>query len=700
MKSLDLEAAIGSQISQATGSHHSEINKARADLFNRYMGEPYGNERRNRSTVVATEVSDVIEWVLPELMEVFTSGDKVASFEPQGPEDEEAADQETDSVNYVFYRQNDGFMAMYNFLKDGLVQRNGYIKRWWESKERAWTESYEDLTPEEFMAQHAKYDEMAAAGEVEIKSVDVEETEDGISAEIQLYTEEKKLKVMALPPEEVLIKSQWNQVSLDDCPFVAHRRTVTVSDLVEMGYDRKQVESLPSSHGDDDMSEEHVDRFTTKGAVETSDEQEADASMREVLVHECYMLVDYNDDGVAERRKVTVAGTSNNILKWADGTEDNEEVYGVPISAWTPIPIPHKHVGRSYAELVTDLQRVNTTLLRQMLDNIYAANNATREIARDGIDGENTIKDLLVDMPGKVIRTKAPGHYIEHRPPDVVSQSLAAMEFTATVRENRTGVNRHNQGMDADSLNKTATGARLQMTQGMKKLMLVARVAAETGIRHLFRGIHSDLRNGAGKALKLRLRGQYVDVDPRQWRDRSDMTVSVGIGTGNREERMGYLTAIIAEQKEHLLAGSNLATPAQLFNSYERFIEGAGFKNAEEFFVNPLTAQPEAPEQPEADPMDAVAQIEFGKAQIKEQGATQRKAMDLEAKQREQMLDAQQGQARLAYDYQNMSLTDDRERDKAIVDAAVRLSEKQGDADSAFELEALKALMAPPAGLN
>jgi len=699
MKKLELQSAIGRQINQATGSHYSEISNTRANLFERYMGEPYGNERANYSSVVSTDVYDVVEWMLPEIMEIFTSGDKVAEFEPNGPEDEPVAEQETDAVNYVFYRQNDGFMAMYEFIKDGLIYKNGYMKRWWETKEETWTDAYKGLDPEELASLQEKYAGELADGTT-FERFDIEEGEDGIDVEIKMSSKSEWLRVAALPPEEVLVSPQWEQINLDQCPFVAHRRTMTISDLVEMGYDRKQVERLPVTD-DDYENEERVDRFSTKGDVESTEQEDADSTMRKVLVHECYILVDYNDDGIAERRKVTVGGSSNEILKWADGGEDNEEVHSVPISAWCPIPIPHKHYGRSVAETVTDVQRIKTTLVRQMLDNVYGANNATREIARDGIDGENTIKDLLVDRPNKIVRTKLIGNYQEHHPPEIVTQSLSAIEYIDTVRENRTGVNRHNQGLSADSLNKTAAGMEMQLNQGQKKLMLIARVAAETGVRHLFRGIHADLRHGAGAKLKLRLRGEYIDVDPRQWRDRSDMTVNVGIGTGDRNQKAQSLAAIIAEQKENLMQGSPLASPQNLFAAYSRFVENAGFKNPEEFFVDPATIPPAPPEPEGPDPsLAAMERIEMGKANIKVQGDLQRETMRLQAQQAKDAQASAEAANRLNFDIEKMTLEDDRARDQAILEAATKLAVAAQNGEVSLEMETLKGLMAPPPGYN
>lgn len=675
MKPSELSAAIGRQIRQATGAVGDEISAARADLFERYMGEPYGDEKENHSSVVSTDIADTIEWIMPELMEIFTAGDRVVEFNPEGPEDEAAAEQETDTVNYVFYRQNDGWLALYSFIKDGLIQKTGYLKRYWEEREKVTTEEYDGLNDLEL----AQLMDGWARDEIDVEFLrhEEEEGEFGVLHSIgaRLTREEKRLCVVPVPVEELIVSPRWNSVFLDDCPFVAHRRSMTVSDLVEMGYDKKQVEALPDAD-DDELSDEKVERFSTPKSSEYDDNEPVDSTMREVLVHECYLRVDYDGDGRAELRKVMVGGTGYEVLRM-NGKEDNEEVECVPFSAWTPIIIPHKHYGRSIAELITDLQRIKTVLMRQSLDNVYHTNNPTREIAEPGL-GENTLTDLLVDRPGKIIRTRQPGMYFEHAPTPFLAQGLQAIEYVDTLRENRTGVTRYNQGLDADSLNKTATGVRSLMTQSQKKIALIARICAETGLKHLFLGIHGDLRRNSAKAMTIKLRNEYVEVDPRSWKNRSDMTISVGLGTGDRESRMAYLTQIIMEQKEHLLTGSPMVTYANLYNTYEKFIEGAGFKNPQMFFTHPDDAQ-QQPQQPsQADPMEGVVQAEMMKAQMDAQSAAQKLALDAE----------------------KAKMEDDRERDRMNMEFALRIAEMNAKNQTQIQLGQIKADAQAAAALN
>lgn len=692
MKPTDLRAALARSIRQATGSFSTDISNARSDSFERYMGEPYGDEVKDRSSVVSTDVSDTVEWIMPSLMKIFTSGDKVATFEPQSAGDEQAADQETDAVNYVFYRQNEGWLALYSFIKDGLIMKNGYIKRYWEERDVVRTEEYSGLTTEAMNNMVMDWNEQGWEYEVLREEIG----EDGLySVECKLSRTDKKLVVVPVPPEEMLVSSRWHSVMLDDCPFVAHRRTMVVGDLVEMGYDRKQAESLTGPDDGDEL-EEKFDRFSVTDATEEEDYEEMDPSTREVLVHECYFRADLNGDGIPELNKATVGGTGYEILKWKEkdkgrlpGFEglDVEEVEVVPFSAWTPVIVPHRHYGRSIAELIEDLQRIKTVLFRQMLDNIYLANNPTREIVEAGI-GESTIADLLNDRPGKIVRTKAPGMYVEHAPKPFMQQMMPAIEYVDGVRETRTGVSRYNQGLDAESLNKTATGIARIMSAGEEKIALIARICAETGLKHLFRGIHGDLRRHGGRQMTMRLRDNWVEIDPQSWRERADMTISVGLGNADRQDRMQYLSLIIQEQKEHLLQGSPMVTMDNLFNSYEKFVEGAGFKSVEAYFTNPEGQQVQQGGGGQGG-AEALMAIEQMKSEQRMAEAHMKAQADVQKVQDQEQMDMVRAR-----------MEDDRERDKTNMEFALRIAEMNAKNQTAITLEAIRSDAKAAASMN
>ncbi len=670
LNTRELQAIVARQIQNSSSS--TDISAERSDLFDRYMAQPYGDEVENRSSVVSTDISDTVEWIMPELMEIFTSGDKVVSFEPIGPDDEDKAEQETDVVNYVVMQKNDGFLLLYSFFKDALIQKVGYAKRWWDARETTVVEEYEGLSPDQMVQMHLEWEQEGA--EVEYLShseeMDPETGQVVVNCKARITEKEEQERVSPVPPEELIVASRWNSIFLDKCPFVAHRQMITVSDLIEQGYDRAQVENIGKAT-DEQFGEERISRFDQIGSTETSEDEPADASMTEVLFHECYIRVDHDGDGIAELRKVAVAGSGHEILRM-DGKDSNEEVASIPFSALTPVIVPHRHFGRSVAELVQDIQRIKTMLMRNTLDNFYANNNPTREIAEDGI-GENTIEDLLVDRPGKIVRTGLPGHYVEHVPPQFAAQSLAVIEYVDTVRENRTGVSRLSQGLDANTINKTAKGQAQLMSAAQKKIALIARIFAETGVKDLFRGVHDDLRRNATKALTVRLRGEWVDVDPRHWRNRADLSTNVALGVGNAEQQLQKLMIIADKQEQNLLAGSPLVTPANLHHTYTKLVGASGFKNEDAFFTDPTTVEPKPP-QPDPEMVKVQGQLELQKMKMQGEAALRQQdaELDREGRQDELALQREKMMAEMQLEREKMGMQMALERWKAEQEIAIK----------------------------
>lgn len=633
-----LRSLVAAQLDNATGQFNGDISEHRGDLMDRYMAEPYGDEVEGRSKIVMSDVADTIEWIMPELMDIFTAGDDVVEYEPQGQEDEQAAKQETAVANWVM-RKNDQFLLLYTWFKDALLQKNGVVKSFWDERTVEEIEEYEDLTPDELLVILAQLAE--GADEIEILEQSWENTPEdgamfsegeGLEVKIRVKRELKEYKVVNIPPEEFLIHPKWNSIFLDGCPFVAHKATKTVSELIEMGFDRKQVESLPDD--DEYAEEEEIERFNSPNNTEYGEGEETDPSMREVTLNECYVYLDRNEDGVAELLQVFMGGGHNEVMKWADGGLAIQEVDQQPFDAITPVLMSHKFFGRSVAELVEDLQRVRTVLIRQMLDNIYLSNNPRPHINMNEAN-ETTIKDVLNVQPGFPIRAKTSTAVTY--PSMMQAQSaefLQAVEYVDHLRENRTGVTKYNQGLDANSLNKTATGIRSIMSASQKKILLIARIFAETGVSCMMRRMHRNLRKGPLKKIAGKIRNQWIEVNPRLWKERTDMTVSVGLGTGDKDQILMRLNALLERQIQALEVG--LASREQILHTLHKMVETSGFKAPELFF-----ALGDPPQQGDGGAA-ALLQIEGMKIQQRQSEAEMKTQADMLKAQRELELKAAQ----------------------------------------------------------
>lgn len=625
MSDGELQTILEDEITSAVGYLGGDLSEQRSDAMERYYGEPYGDEAEGRSSVVLTEVRDTVEGIMPSLVKVFLSNDRIVTFEPVGPEDEQAAEQETDVVNYVLLQQNkNAFGEIHDWMKDALLQKNGVIKYWWEDSEKVEQETYSGLTEDEYI-------EIVSDDDVEVlehsTETKVEQTEMGevavVTHDLRINRESYDGRVCyaAVPPEEFLISRR--AVSIEEAPFVGHRVKRTISELIEQGYDRDQVESL-TSDDDREFNEEVVTRFQNDDEYPYRNDTK-DKSMQEVWVTECYIKVDYDGDGIAEMRKVVVAGDGKYQILNKDGKPDNEpfDGYCAPFASLSPVRVPHKFFGLSIADLVLDIQRIKTVLMRQVLDNQYLTNNPRKRV----VEGQVNLDDLLTSRPGGIVRVKTLDAIADEVVPAIAQTAMPVMEYLDGIKENRTGWTKYNQGLDSESLNKTATGVTKIMNAAAERIELIARIFAETGFRHLFLGVHELLRKHQIKPLSVKLRNGWVPVSPQGWRERTDMTVTVGTGAGNADQRKADAMMVLNTQER--LAAFGLVDPIHVYNSFEKLIEATGWKSADLYMKNPgqVGSQPQEqqpnPEmmklQMDAQNKQAEQALEMQKFQIQQQ---------------------------------------------------------------------------------
>lgn len=654
---------LKSQISNAISGYNSTLESDQSDALDYYHGKKYGNEQEGRSQIVTREVLETVEWMMPSLLRVFTSN-RYVQFDPVGPEDEEQCEQETDYVNHVITKDNNAFLIFHDWFKDALLLKNAYVKIWREKVSKVETETYTDLTDEQMglllnedNVEPIEHDERQVILGMDDQGPVIATLHD---VKIRRTVQKGIDRVMAVPNEEILVGNDARSVCLDDANFVAHRQEKTVSSLLEMGFDPDIIKSIPRGE-DYNNGELENSRFTYSN--ERDDDDEIDESMRLVTVYECYIRMDYDGDGIAELRKIVMAG--NKIL-------ENEEAPFIPIEALSSLPMPHKHIGLSQADIVMDLQLIKSTLWRQILDNLYLTNNPEKEV----VDGQVNIADLLESVPGGIKRVKAPGSIREIVVPFTAGASIPVLEMLDGMKEGRTGVSRHTMGLDADTLAQATKGAFMgALEQANQRIETVARVFAETGVKGLFRKLHAQIIMHQDKPRVVKMRGKYVTVNPSEWRERTDMTVMVGLGTGNKGELVQKLMMIAEKQEQHLLNGSPMVSLKNLYNTYARIIDASDLKDVEPFFTNPdqIQQQPkEAPPDPNMMALQMQKEIEQGKLQLQ-----------LETKQ-----------AELRQDEQEMLMSHQKEAAKLRQDAqleAMKIAAKERENQANIEFEREKA---------
>ena len=686
MQEFDLQAIIENEIDNAIGYINTETVEERRDALMAYNREPYGNEVEGRSTIVTGEVAEAVDGALPQLLRVFTQSDDVVRFEPKAPGDEEKAKQATEYCNWVLMNDNPGFEVFQTWFKDALLQKAGVIKVWWNDETSVDKEKYENLSEEELTLLLADGQmEVVKQRQTQIGEVPVPPTPEqmmlaqqtGVPPEMTMQpvfsynvtvkkiNKKGSVKVENVPPEEFLISKKARRIA--DAPFVAHRRLTTRSELISMGFKADEIDELPA-YDDLTFTPERVARFPNG---EQPDDPSLDTSMDEIETFECYIRTDYDEDGIAELRRVFYAGGT--IL-------ENEEADFIPFCSICPIPMPHKFFGHSLADRVVDIQKIKTTITRQMLDNLYLSNNARMAV----VDGQVNLDDMLTVTPGGIVRVKNNAAITPLTVPLVAGQAFPMLAYMDEIQQKRTGVTQASQGLDPNILqNTTATAVAMVQNAGAAKVELIARIFAETGVKDLFKSILHLVCKYQDKERIVRMRGKFVAIDPREWSNEYDLTVNVGLGTGNREQQMAMVAAILQKQEQimsQMGIANPLVSPSQYRNTLGRFIESAGFKDTSEFFreITPeMEQQLLQPQQQQPDPATA-ALMQQAQAQMQ---ITQAKAQaDIQLNQAKAQADIQLQREKAAADIQLA-------REKAAAQMELKSAEFQAEAQlKAFEV--------------
>ena len=645
-----LRSILQGQINNAIGYLGGLLSDQREKSLEYYQGDKLGNEMAGRSQVVSTDVADTIESLLPNLLRVFTSSDKVVRCEPVKAEDEPLADQATAYLNHIFYKENDGFTLLYNFFKDALIEKNGVLKVFYDETEEVEHETYKNLTDEEYKV-------LIDSPEVEILEDEVkedvqadkaiDELEDQMAAQgmdmdiptpklhdckIKRTAKKGKIKVESIPPEEFLIDKA--AVRLEDADYVAHRVQLTRTQLIEMGYSKEEVYNLPTSDSTI-LNTEKLARF--RNIEDYPYDTSNDPSTQRIQIYENYIRYDADGDGVAELRKVVSVGSS------AYQILENMPCDQIPFVSVTPIPMPHRFYGRSVAELVEDIQLMKSTVMRQLLDNMYLTNNNRVAI----MDGMVNMDDLLTTRPGGVVRTKQPPNQVMQpiQAQPISQQAFPLLEYLDQVREVRTGVTKYNQGLDSESLNKTATGISAIMNQTQMRSELIARIFAETGVKDLFRKMFALSVKYQDKEKIIQINNEYIPVLPTEWKDRFNVSITVGLGTGTKEQQVVMLNNILQKQLQAFeLQGRRdypMVTMKNIYNTLSKIIENAGLQTVGSYFIDPIKGQKlmSPPPPPEITPIEKIEMARIDAENKRKIADIELRYKELEQKHQDTLLD-------------------------------------------------------------
>jgi len=631
----ELLSRIQGEITDALG-YSDVISEQRAKSMDYYYGLPFGNEVDGRSQYVDSSVMDTIEWIKPSLMRVFASGEEMVKFNPIGPEDVHAAEQATDYVNYIFTRDNPGWEILYTWFTDALLQKNGIVKCWWDETEEWNREEYNNLEELEFTV-------LLEDDDVEVLEHTAYEENGGTYHDVVISRRAGKgrVRIENVTPDEFLIARESK--SIEDSNFVCQRVLKTVSELREMGYDF-DVDELGS--GDDmiEYSSERLSRFAYDDSAryEGFGDSNPEEALRTFWLHESFIRTDYDGDGIAELRKVCSVG---------DKVLANEPIDRIPFVSITPVKIPHKFFGLSIADLVLDIQLIKSTLMRNLMDNMYSQNFGRYAV----LEGQANLDDLLTQRPGGVVRVKSPNAIMPLATPQLEQSSFEMLGYLDQLRESRSGVNKYSQGLNDNALTShtTATAVNATMTAAQSRIELIARQFAETGVKELMKNIYELVLKNQDKERVVMLRNRWIPVRPDMWREEYDCSVSVGIGNGNRDQQLMHLTTMLSFAGDAMRGGLKIVNEKNMYNMGAALVKNMGFQNVDDFLTNPDTVpdQPDPKEQLEQAEMQLKhkeLEIKAADVQVKMQKMQQEAAkdsVDTQLKVAELNLEAQQGRA-------------------------------------------------------
>ena len=667
MPEEELQGIVGKEIDDAIDFIDNWISPQRATATQYYRGEPFGNEEDGRSQVVSMDVRDTVQALMPSLMRIFHGSDQSVEYVPQGPEDVAAAKQATDYANYIINRDNNGFLEMHAAFMDALVRKVGILKVYWDDQTKFETIPYSGL------------DDMALAALMSDPKVDVEISasrpmgepmQDPITGEEMpapmmhdvraVYTHpDGRVKIEAVPPEEFLISRESK--SVDQADYVAHRRIVTVSELVAMGYDYDEVAELGASYDDMDTN---VERYTRNKALTNEMNERHDPAMKKVLYVENYIRVDYDGDGLAELRKVCTAGDGNKILM-------NEPCDMAPFATLCPDPEPHDFFGMSVADTVMDVQRIKSSIMRNTLDSLSMSIHPRVAV----VEGMVNIDDAMSTEVGSIIRQRAAGQIQPLSMPFVGQASFPVLKYMDEVKEARTGISKASKGLDANALqSSTATAVAATVSAAQQQVEMIARIFAETGIKRMYELVLHLVTTHQDRERMIKLTNEFVPIDPRAWNTNMDVSVNVALGRGSDTERMVMLRQIAEMQKDAMqtMGPINPLTDMQkLSNTLKSMTEIAGFKDTSQFWSDPAQFQPPPqPKKPDINEQLIQVQIQQIQADI------QKKAAELQMK-REQF-----------------QLEDDRKRDELEADLFVKAEEMKAKYGTQLNVEQIRSDLA------
>lgn len=689
----DIRALVRMNYADAADAIDSHQAPQRQRAQDYYDGRIHDRQERcekpedlsGRSTVVAREVADIVHQMLPGLIRIFTSGERVVEFVPTGPEDEAMAEQMTDYVGYCINADgNSWFATLHDAVHDALLKKTGIVKWWWDEAVRVEALDYTGLDP----LTEARLLADPAISVLERRETLILPEEPGmppavaIDLQVRRTTRRGVLRLMAVPPEEFVIARDARDI--EGASYCAHRSLERISDLVARGAgDVETLARYATAEADFALNDEATQRDPARALP--FDQSSIDRSAWRVRHVEHFIRCDADGDGIAELHRICTVGDDCDLVL------SDTVVPEVPMALGSPVRQPHRVIGSSIADQTLDLQDLKTGILRSVMDSLAEALDPKMAV----VEGQVNLDDVTNNERGAIIRMKTPGAVQMLNLPFVGAEAMGVLAYVDEVKAQRTGITRASRGLDPEAL-QSATKVAVQNTieASQERVEMIARTLAETLVRQVFRGVLRMLVRHQDRPRMVRLRGQWVAIDPRVWDAEMDVSVNVALGRGPDSQRMGFLMMVLQQQQQILTTigpDNPLVTIRQFRATLAEIVRLGGYKDANRFFLDPGAADDMAFRQkaqqargqgaaPDPGAALAQAQIQNGRMEAEARIATSR--LDAQVKLEAQRLEAWKAERE-----------DDRERDRAEAEILLRAYEMQMKHGQPVDLAAILALL-------
>ena len=574
----DVLNIVGSELSDAD-NYQSGTGTDAETALDFYLGSTPGPAPEGRSSAVSTDVADAIEWIMPQIMKAFVGRGQVVEFAPTGSADEKQADIEAAFVHDIFMNKNNGFVNLYTMVKDALLQRNGVLEIEFVDDPKVTTEEYENLTPPELQAVMS-----SGAGEIEVDEVVETELPTGevvYAVALTRTVPHAGVEVRCVPPEEFRVNSYHNSIDLSTASFTARTYLATRSELLEAGFDPEKVNRAAT--GEDGGSERYY-RFAAQGEDGGGErgDSSGDRSQEIFEVTRSCMRMDIDGDGIAELVQIITLGgdTPSTLLSV-------EPLHEIPFVTASTIIMPHKVTGLSIYDRIAPIQVQKTALWRNILDNLYLQNNREKEVVTANVN----MDDLLESKPGGIKRVTQAGSIREMEVQPIGQEGYQMLEYLDSVRTGRSGVSPDTAGNALPVGNDTAHGVERVMSAKEELTGLMIRAIAESAIKPAYKIIRDMIVRNRLPAQEFKYKGDWQQVDPSSWGDRSTISVTVGTGAGDDSRKQAALQQVMIKQETIFQApGQTLVAAPQMYAALDDFCKASGLVGgAEQYFLDPNT---------------------------------------------------------------------------------------------------------------